>query len=302
MGPQKEQNLGKLWLYSFTLLFKIWWRIAITFSIFCVVGQILTMILQEVLTILGAGAIWGGGDPRDITLFLIGIFLVSFAIIQIYTCYFWSILIQLIYNAIHGKTPSLLEAAGHSFKEAWALFIFSFIISLISLPGWLLIHKIPILGILFCIFLFLFLFIRWIYAQGYIVLQQRGAFESMSSSWDLTRKRYGETVLLGFIILISFLMYWILMVIIATPFVKILSRTTIHFALTIFCGLALGQILSFIIATFVDRDSIDNPRMTPQKMEDWTPPEIYEGDFSDLNPTPQNPTRTQQFPTLDKIE
>ncbi|MBR2082431.1 MAG: glycerophosphoryl diester phosphodiesterase membrane domain-containing protein [Elusimicrobiaceae bacterium] len=289
-----------LWGYSFKIIARIWWRLLITAIVYFIVGQILTLVLREIVSFLGLGAILGGGRSSGVWFVLIGLTLLAFVVIQTFTCYFWATCIHLFDKAIKQQTPSLMEAFSSSFRPAWSLFIVSFIIFLIALPGTLLARKFLILGLVLNGLLFLLFFIRWTYAQGYIVLQEYGAIDAMRESWYLIRKNYIDTLLLWLIIAISYVVYMGVILITAVLTVKSFSRTTSFYVLGLIAILAIGQLLAFIVVTFVNRDAVENPQLTPQEMDNWTPP--MELDFQEkATPVIAQPQTEQNPPTMDRI-
>ncbi len=305
MDLKQHQSLGTLWLYSFKLFAKTWWRSLVAFLIFLAVGQIVSAVLKLFISVFGIGVIFGGGDPQAISFVLVGIMLIVFTISQTYTCYFWAILIQMSYKALRQERVSLLEAAGHSFKAAWSLFLVSFLAGLIILPSALLARKSVVLGGLVTLVVSLTILIRWTYASRYIVLQQVGTLDSLSFSWDLTRNRYGDTFLMWLLIAVSWAGYMLVMLLTAFPIVKIVSRSVGMYMLGGVLGIGICQIVAFLTVVFVNRDTVANPRMTVEEMNNWTPPEIAE-DFTDLQPILKEPavakSEAKNIPTMDKIE
>lgn len=295
MDLKTHKNLLQLWEYSFVMIARCWWRIIVVGIIFYVLSEIVNLLLREVVAFLAPTIIFGGGSKQGIILTLIGMFVIAFTIGQLFSCYFGSVFIHLLGKAADEKQPSISEAISHSFGTALPLFVVSFLGALVMLPGVLLAHWFPLLGIGLTLIVFFTLVIRWTYGVGYVVLQERGPLDSMAASWDLTRRHYGETIGLWAIIVGVAIVCSLFVVggmVAMFSFSSISPESLRHLPLGLkltlvtVASLIMNQQVAFILAVFINRDNEDNPRMTPQEMDNWIPPDL---DLSELEANDNNP-------------
>ncbi len=307
MELEKKQSLSSLWLYSFIILGRTWWRLIVLFFVFIVIGQILSMILRGGILFFGGVPMLSGNFGGAWKLIL-GLGILAAMVWQWFTCYGMAILIQLFDKAARGDSPSIFESLS-SFRASFSLFVVTFLSSLLLIPGGILARgESRALGVILNIVILLTVSIRWIYAPGYAVLQEQGGLDSMRSSWNLTSGRYVDTLLVGIILVLSWVGY--LLIAFSTVYAFAWGNFPTAQALAdivnkpfwVIIAFACSQLLAFVVAVFINRDLVENPKPTPQDTENWVPPQE-----DMVSPQPvifrpsAHPNQDQKPPTMDKI-
>ena len=208
MNFKQHHNLFSLWGYSFAMISRVWWRVGLVWLIFSVVLQVVLIVLKAVVSFLGIPTLFSGGNAGSLIL-LLEVF--SFLVITSCCCYFVSIVMHLFSQVINQARVSVMDAMTKAFSSLFSLLCISICISGISFLIQFIFAKYPLLKIVVLLILCLTVFIRWIYASGYVVLQQLNFLDSMSASWDLTRSHYSEALMVGIISVVSYFVYMGLM-------------------------------------------------------------------------------------------
>lgn len=319
MDLKKHHNLFSLWGYSFVMMVRVWWRIIVISFVFAIVARLFTAVARGAIeTVIGTLFFTGAaGNPQSLKMVLI-MFLVAFLVGTLVSCYFIAVVMHLFAQVLNDTKISLMEAISNAFGSFFSLFVVSLPIWFFMTLGTFFFHNHPLLRAVVFLLLFLLVFIRWTYACGYIIFQEQGIKDSISSSWDLTRRRYGETFVTWVLIVIYALCSFILMVIA----LKIIRQFVYHPASieewrsamelpvsTAVCFI-WSQPIAFILAMFTNRENVENPRATRQELEDWTPPELEAQELnlsdSELETNPQSVSKPNTPPAnpghMDVIE